>query len=106
MLKPLHEVESDFAYSKGFLESWVDGEKDEDVKKHLKENLTKVVAGMSWYRENYVSIQEQLAHLRNQYNALTATSAQYLQMIQQQKEMIDQQLVETQKEFHGRYIET
>jgi hypothetical protein len=106
MLRPLAEVEKDFAYSQGFLETWVDGENPQ-VRAHLKEHLDKVVAGMTWYRENYKTLQEDLTNLRGQHNALTVTSAQYLQVIQQQKELIDQQLIDSQKEFHqGKFIET
>src|SRR5579863_6304293 len=106
-METITEVEKDFAYSQGFLETWVDGEK-EPVKTHLKEHLVNIVRGMTFYREKFLTSDEDLTTLRGQLNALTTTAAQYLQVIQQQKEMIEEQLIDSQREIHTNknYIET
>jgi trans-aconitate methyltransferase len=102
----LAEVEKDFAYSQGFLETWVETETNPVVKNHLKEHLENVLKGFTFYREKFTTTADALEILRGHHNTLTATSAQYLQVIQQQKELIDQQLVDSQKEFHQKFIET
>lgn len=103
---PLADVEQDFAYSQGFLENWVEI-LPENLKTHIKEHINTIINGMKFYRERFTSIQEDLATVRAQYNSLTALTSTYLQTIQQQKEIIDQQLIESQREAHRKdLIET
>jgi len=96
-IAPLTEVELDYGYSQGFLETWL-----EKAPAQVKENLTVLVGGISAYREKYLLVQKDFNDLQRRYNELMAQSAQYLQFIQQQKELIDNTLIETQREFHHR----
>jgi chromosome segregation ATPase len=106
MIRSLTEPEQDYAYSQGFLETWL-----KDAPKQVKEHLQVLVDGISAYREKYISIQEDYKQLQDNYNRLTATSAQYLEFMRQQKEQIDQALIDQQRPFHKSgepppYIET
>jgi chromosome segregation ATPase len=98
----LQEVELDYSYSQGFLESWFDGEKSENVKKQLKEHVVILAAGVSAYREKYLAAKEDLNDLQQKYNQLMATSAQYLDFMRQQREQLDAALTEQQRPFHQR----
>jgi hypothetical protein len=102
MLQPLTDAEKDYAYSQGVLEGWLEKLEPPKVKKELTEHLSILIAASSSYREKYLSIQEDYDRLLKQYNMLMGTSAQYLEVMQQQKEQIDQQLIEQQREFHTR----
>lgn len=95
MLKQVTEVEQNYFYSQGFLEEWL-----KNAPIQIKEHLAVVVGGIGAYREKYISIQEDYAKLQTQYNTLMATSAQYLEFMRQQKEQIDQALIDQQREFH------
>lgn len=94
-MKKLTEVEQDYSYSLGFLEQWL-----KDAPKQVLEQLAVLASGIKAYREKYVSIQEDHDNLLARYNTLTAQSAQYLQFIQNQKELLDQALIDSQREFH------
>jgi len=106
MLEPLNEVEKDYSYSTGLVESWLDfpcakcGVKTTPAQ--VKENLSTLIAGISSYREKYLKIQEDYADLQQKYNQLMATSAQYLEFMRQQKQQLDEALIDQQREFHNR----
>jgi hypothetical protein len=101
MLQPLTEAERDYAYSEGLLQAWLD-KTPEPARKQLLEHLQIMAGAISAYREKYIGIQADYERLQTLYNNLMAASAQYLQVMQQQKEQIDQQLIEQQREFHTR----
>ncbi|VVB52784.1 Uncharacterised protein [uncultured archaeon] len=86
--------EQDYAYSRGFLEEWLKSSPTQ-----VTENLNILFEGLELYRDGYND-------LLKKYNELTALSATYLSLIQQQKAIIDQQLIESQREFHQREDET
>jgi hypothetical protein len=96
----LTEQQQDFSYSQGFLEEWL-----KDAPAQVKGHLETLVSGLTFYRDRYTAAIQDTDTLRLQYNTLTAQSAQYLQMIQQQKELIDQQLIDSQKDLHKPEIE-
>lgn len=101
-LKPLTNAEEDYGFSEGFLREWL-----KNAPKQVVDHLDTLIAGISAYREKYLTAQEVNKDTQDRYNQLTVLSAQYLQQIQQQKQQIDQLLVESQKDFHqGKYIET
>lgn len=95
MLKPLLEVEKDYAYSLGFIQEWL-----KDAPAQVREHLTIVESAVSGYRESYVSAQEDYTKLNDLYTKLTALSAGYLETMRQQREQIGQLLAEQQEEFH------
>lgn len=97
MLQPLEEMEKEIAFSEGFLENWL---QTGNAPPQVLEHLQKLSNGVKFYRDKFVSAQEDAVDQRTKYNTLTAQTAQYLQHIQQQKEQIDQLLIEQQREFH------
>jgi hypothetical protein len=94
----LTEVQQDFAYAEGFLESWLKGEPK--TPPQVLEHLKILADGVKHYRDLLGRVQEDYRELERKYNALTAQSAQYLQFISQQKELLDQTLIDQQREFH------
>ena len=64
------------------------------------DNLKVLSDGVNFYRQKYLDIQEDYARLLDNYNRLTAQSAQFLQYSQELKNQIDQMLVDDQREFH------
>jgi hypothetical protein len=97
IVEQLNEKELDISHVQGFLEEWL---KDEPVV--VKENLQTLIDGVAHYRQRYLDGQEDYARLLENYNRLAGLSAQYLQQAQQQKEQMDQFLIEDQREFHRR----
>jgi hypothetical protein len=95
MLKDLTEVEQDISYARGFVEEWL-----KDAPAQVKENFQLVNSGISVYREKYLAVQEDHAALLDRYNALAIQAAQYLEFSRQQKELLDERLIEEQREFH------
>lgn len=98
-MQQLTEVEQDYSYSLGFVEQWLATAKP-PTPIQVMEHLKMLSAGIQGYREKYVSLQEAYTDLQGKYNALTAMSAQHLQFMSQQKEMLDQALADSQREFH------
>jgi hypothetical protein len=105
MLKPLTDAEKDYAYSQGLLEAWLDEvpQIPEKVKQAVHEALATLVGGISAYREKYLAIQEDYDRLLAQYNSLMAQSATQLQIMQSQKEQLDQELIDQQRPLHPEY---
>jgi hypothetical protein len=96
-MEGLNVTERDIAYAEGFLEKWLD---DEEAPKPVLEQLKVLADGVRTYRSRLEEQHADLADLQSKYNSLTGLQAQYLGLMAQQKEQIDQLLVETQKEFH------
>jgi hypothetical protein len=94
-MEPLNDQELDTSFAQGFLEQWL---KDEPPA--VLDNLKTMVDGVKFYRQKYLDIQSDYAILQDHYNRLTAQSALYLQHMQQQKEQMDQLLIDDQREFH------
>jgi hypothetical protein len=95
MIRSLSEVEQDYAFSQGFIEEWL-----KNAPSQVKEHLAIFVSGLQAYREKFLSIQEDYDSLLLKYNQLTATSAQYLQFIQTQKQQLDEALIREQQAYH------
>jgi hypothetical protein len=95
MANQLTEVEQDYSFSQGFIEEWL-----KDAPQQVKEHLATLVSGIIAYREKYVAIQEDYDKLLQRYNDLTAVSAQHLEFMRQQKEQLDQALIENQRGYH------
>lgn len=85
----------DISFAQGFIEEWL-----KDAPDPVKEHLNVLVDGVAFYREKYIIAQEDYDRLQNNYNQLTALSASYLGLLEQQKEEINGLLIETQREFH------
>lgn len=94
MVKPLTAVEQDYSFSQGFIEEWL-----KDAPTQVKEHLQTLAAGITAYREKYVSAQEDYDKLLQQYNQLMATSAQHLQFSQQLKQQLDEALIREQRTY-------
>lgn len=95
-MESLNEKELDISMAQGFLEEWL-----KDAPAAVKEHLELLVSGISFYREKCSEAQEDRSRTLDIYNQLVAQSALYLQSMQQQREQIDQLLIETQREFHN-----
>ena len=93
--KPITEQELDISMAKGFLEEWL-----KESPEAVRDNLKTIVDGVSLYRQKYLDIQEDYNKTLESYNRLTALSSLYLQQISQQKEQIDQLLIDTQRDLH------
>lgn len=92
MFKPLDETDKQIAFSQGFIEKWLDLDPKTPVQ--IKEHLGTLANGVSSYREKYLLVQEDLDDLRKKYTELTALSSSYLQIIQKQKELLDENKLE------------
>lgn len=98
-INQLTNAELDYQYSQGFLERWLEIITPAPPKQ-IKEHLDVLVGGIKAYREKYISIQEDYNKLNELYIKLAGLSAQYLETMKQQREQIDQELMEQQREFH------
>ena len=87
MFKPLDETDKQIAYSQGFIEAWLKG--DPKTPAQILEHLGVITNGVSSYREKYLLVQEDLNDLRQKYIELTSLSSSYLQLIQNQKELLE-----------------
>lgn len=99
-LKPLEEKEIDVAYDIGLVREWLAGAKNPATPDQITEAFQEIVTGINFYREKYIMIQQDLIQLQNNYNALAGQSALYLEQIQQQRQHIDQLLIDDQREVH------
>jgi hypothetical protein len=82
------EKEKDIAYAQGFLGGWAPKEQP------VREWLAVLIAGVDHYKAKCEAINADYQELLVKYNQLTAMSAGYLQLVGQQKELIDQHQVE------------
>lgn len=89
------KAEMDIHYAIGFLLEWV-----KDAPAQVKDNLDQVISGVDYYSQKLKFSEEDYQTLNKRYNDLTALTAGYLAMIQQQKEQIDQLLIDSQRDFH------
>lgn len=80
----LTERDQDIAFSQGFIENWLDITK---APSQVKEHLKTVSEGVDFYRDQRDAVLEDTRKLQDDYNRLTGLSAQYLQIIQQYKEL-------------------
>jgi hypothetical protein len=99
MENQVNDKEMDIAYAGSFLQEWARGEK-ETVKLQLADNVETLVNGVTYYREKYFTAKEDYQTLLDKYNQLTALSAGYLNLMNQQKQQIDQFLIEGQRDLH------
>lgn len=97
MIQPINEAEQDYAFSEGFLREWL-----KDAPTQVKEHLTILTGGISYYREKYLSAQEEYARLNDVYAKVSAQSIEVLKTMQQQTERIaeTERLIEEQREQH------
>lgn len=98
-LKPLEEKEMDVAYAIGLVREWLVGAKP-PTPSQVTEAFQEIVTGVYFYREKYITIQQDLIQSQNNYNSLAGQSVLYLEQIQQQKQHIDQLLIDDQRQFH------
>jgi hypothetical protein len=88
-MKPVQEKEKDIAFSQGFLETWLIGSPPQ-----VKEHLQTISNGVTYYRDKYIEVQEDLEDALKRYADLTVLSSGYLQLIQQQKELLERAPIE------------
>jgi hypothetical protein len=100
MLKELTSVDQDAAFAKGILEGWLSGKLPPVAPPQILAYLKDLTDGLDSYRERYLVVQEDYSTLLERYNALTVQAAQYLEFSRQQKEQLDEYLLEGQREFH------
>jgi len=100
MANEVNDKEMDIAYAGSFLQEWAYGEKEPTVKLQLVDNVEVLVNGVTYYREKYFVAKEDYQNLLDKYNQLTALSAGYLNLMNQQKQQIDQFLIEGQRDLH------
>jgi|SRR5579859_1227227 len=86
-MKELKEIEKEIAYSHGFIETWL--KTDPKTPPQILEHLGVIANGIAYYREQYLNIQEDLSDQQKRYAELTALSGNYLQLIQEQKELLE-----------------
>jgi hypothetical protein len=94
------QLEEDIAYASGFLESWADSETNLAVKTQLVEYVKIVNDGVTHYQQKYQASQEEFAGLQARYNELVGLSSGYLALMQQQKALLDDVLIEQQRDLH------
>jgi hypothetical protein len=94
-LPELTEQELDISMAVGFLNEWL-----KDAPQAVKDNLKVLSDGVKFYREKYTDTLDDYTTLSVRYSDLTSLSAGYLELIRQQRDQIDQQLIESQREFH------
>ena len=91
----LDEKELDFGYAEGFLIEWLKGSPAQ-----VKEHLSVLVEAIKFYKGKLADTETDLRNANDKYIVLAAQAAQYLELMSQQKELIDQNLIESQREFH------
>jgi hypothetical protein len=91
----MSDQELDIHFAIGFVREWL-RTAPEQVIQHLDE----IISGVDYYRQKYNTLDEDYQILNKRYNDLTALSAGYLQMIQEQKSQIDQLLIDSQRDLH------
>lgn len=94
-MENLIDKELDIAFDQGLLEGVL-----VNAPTPVKDALKGLIDGVEHYRQKYADSEERYAVLQAQYNHLTSLSAQYLGMIQTQREQMDQLLIESQKDLH------
>jgi hypothetical protein len=94
-MAPLSEEELDYGYSEGFLKTWL-----EKAPKQVREHLDILVSGITYYRKKVADIEQDLFASNARYNALTAQAATYLEFMSQQRELLDQTLIDNQRDSH------
>lgn len=95
VLLPPTDVEEDFAYCEGLLREWL-----VDQPGQVKEALETLARGITHYRGKVVEGAENFAELQTKYNALLVQSAQHVAFMAQQRELLDQTLMDQQREIH------
>jgi hypothetical protein len=91
------ETELDVQWCVSFLQEWVKAEKEP-----VREAVANVVSGIKYYRDKAESDRVNFVELQDKYNALMVQSAQHLQFMQQQRELLDETLTNQQRDFHHR----
>lgn len=89
------DAELDIAFDEGFLQEWL--AKDPP---RARDALQTLLNGIQYYRQKLGESRADLREMRDKYNALLVQSAQYLGFMQQQRELLDETLVNQQREFH------
>jgi dsDNA-binding SOS-regulon protein len=85
----------DISFATGFIEEWL-----KNAPAQVKEHLRVLADGVTLYREMYGNAKDDYDSLLDRYNQLTALSANYLQMIKEQREQMNSLLADGQREFH------
>jgi hypothetical protein len=91
----LNEEELDYGYSEGFLKTWL-----QKAHPQVREHLDILVSGIAYYRKKLAAAEQDLLATNARYNALTVQTATYLEFMSQQRELLDQTLIDNQREFH------
>lgn len=91
------DTELDIAFDEGFLREWIINDPP-----RVKEAFQVLVDGLKYYRDKHEVDQANFLELQSKYNALMVQSAQHLQFMQQQRELLDETLVNQQRDFHHR----
>lgn len=90
----LTEKDQEIAFSQGFIENWLD---ITNAPVQVKEHLKTVSGGVDFYRAQRDAVLQDARKLQDDYARLTGLSAQYLQIIQQYKEVNEALSVEQVK---------
>jgi hypothetical protein len=91
----MSDQELDIHFAIGFVREWL-RTAPEQVIQHLDE----IISGVDFYRQKHKLLDEDYQILNKRYNDLTALSAGYLQMIQEQRSQMDQLLIDSQRDLH------
>ena len=91
----MSDQELDIHFAIGFVREWL-RTAPEQVIQHLDE----IISGVEYYRQKHNTLNEDYQILNKRYNDLTALSAGYLQMIQEQRSQMDQLLIDSQRDLH------
>jgi hypothetical protein len=99
LLPPPTDAEEDFAFCEGLLREWLNGTII-PTPPQIIEALETLAKGVTHYRGKVVEGLENFSELQGRYNALLVQSAQHVAFMAQQRELLDQTLVDQQREFH------
>ena len=94
-MNDIPEKELDIHFSIGFLQEWL-----KDAPIQVKQYLDHIISGVDYYRQKLKDSEEDLEILTTRYNQLTALSAGYIQLIQEQRQQIETFQIEEQRPFH------
>lgn len=90
------DEELDIAFDEGFLREWLSKDPPRCI-----DALQTLVDGIAYYRKKNHELKEEIRITNERYNALLIQSAQHLQFMAQQKDLLDEALASQQREFHG-----
>ena len=94
-MNDIPKKELDIHFSIGFIQEWL-----KDAPGQVNEYFNDIISGVDYYRQKLKDSEEDLQILTTRYNQLTALSAGYLQLIQEQRQQIETFQIEEQRPYH------